>query len=148
MTIFDDALFDWDLAVAQKFAGPIALVARALMSAIFILDGYESIVGYHDVAAYMASYGVTPYLLPLVIMTELGGGLLVLFGLSTRWAAIALAGFATLTAVLFHNDSADANQVINFQKDLAIAGGFLFLALNGPGAWSLDSLRGRRTGRE
>jgi putative oxidoreductase len=144
MTIFEDAHFDWDLDVAQRFAGPIGLVARALMSAIFLLDGYGSIVGYHDVAAYMAGYGVTPFLLPPVIVTELGGGLLILLGLKTRWAAIALAGFAVLTAVLFHNDFADANQTINFQKDLAISGGFLIMAIYGPGAWSIDAWRGRR----
>jgi putative oxidoreductase len=42
-------------------------------------------------------------LLPLVILTELGGGLLVLFGLKTRWAAIALFGFCLLTALFFHS---------------------------------------------
>ncbi len=45
----------------------------------------------------MQENGVDPRLLPLVILTELGGGLLVLFGLKTRWAAIALCGFCLLT---------------------------------------------------
>ena len=46
------------------------------------------------VADYMQAHGVEGRLLPLVILTELGGGLLVLFGLKTRWAAITLLAFA------------------------------------------------------
>jgi uncharacterized membrane protein YphA (DoxX/SURF4 family) len=114
------------------------------MSAIFILEGYGAIVNYQDVAAYMQGYGVSPNLLPLVMITELGGGLLILFGLKTRLAAIALAGFVLLAALLFHNNLADAEQAINFQKNLAIAGGFLFLAIFGPGSWSIDGWRGRQ----
>jgi putative oxidoreductase len=81
---------------------------------------------------------VPAFLLPLVIVTELGGGLMVLGGLMTRRAAFALAGFAILTALIFHNDGADVEQTINFEKNLAIAGGFLVLAARGPGSWSLD----------
>jgi putative oxidoreductase len=144
MTIFEGAHIDWDLAGVQRFAGPVSLLARALMSAIFILEGYGKIAGYQDVAAYMQSYGVSPKLLPLVIVTELGGGLLILLGYKARWAAIALAGFAALTAAFFHNDLADAGQAIDFQKNFAIAGGFLMLAVYGPGAWSIDAWRHAR----
>jgi putative oxidoreductase len=144
VTSFEGARIDWDAAAMRRFAGPIALVGRGLMSAIFILEGYEAIVNYQDVAAYMQGYGVSPNLLPLVMITELGGGLLILFGLKTRLAAIALAGFVLLAALLFHNNLADAEQAINFQKNLAIAGGFLFLAIFGPGSWSIDAWRGRQ----
>ena len=50
----------------------------------------------------MQAHGVDGRLLPLVILTELGGGLIVLFGFKTRWAAIALFGFCLLTALFFH----------------------------------------------
>ena len=79
-------------------------------------------------------------LLPLVILTDLGGGLLVLFGWKTRWAAIALSGYCLLTALFFHFG---ADQTIHFQKNIAMAGGFLMLALFGPGAWSLRAWRAR-----
>ena len=74
--------------------------------------------------------GVYGLLLPLVILTELGGGLLVLFGLKTRWAAIALSGYCLLTALLFH---LSADQTIHFNKNVAMAGGFLTQAICGPG---------------
>jgi putative oxidoreductase len=88
----------------------------------------------------MQANGVDARLLPLVIATELGGGLLVLVGLKTRWAAIALFGFCLLTALFFH---LGADQAIDFRKNLGMAGGFLTLAILGPGPWSLDYWRGR-----
>ncbi len=78
--------------------------------------------------------------LPLVILTHLGGGILVLIGLKTRWASIALIGFCLLAALFFHMSADQAN---DFGKNVAIAGGFLTLATFGPGRWSIDGWRGR-----
>jgi len=122
-------------------AGPfLILIGRVILSAIFIQAGWNKIFGYAGTAQYMAKAGVPGELLPLVILTELGGGLLVLFGLFTRWAALALAGFCVLAAWFFHNPS-DPSQMINFMKTITIAGGFLVLAGSGPGALALDSRR-------
>ena len=111
-----------------------------MLAYIFIIEGAGKIAGYSGVADYMQAYGVDGRLLPLVILTELGGGLLVLFGLKTRWAAIGLFGFCLLTALFFH---IGADQTIHLQKNIAMAGGFLTLAILGPGAWSLDAWRAR-----
>ena len=132
--------FDADLLFLSRWAGPLGLLARAMLAYIFIIEGAEKITGYAGVAAYMQSNGVDGRLLPLVILTELGGGLLVLFGLKTRWAAIALSGYCLLTALIFH---IGADQAIQFNKNIAMAGGFLALAVLGAGAWSLDGWRGR-----
>ena len=88
----------------------------------------------------MQANGVDPRLLPLVILTELGGGLLVLIGLKVRWAAIALCGFCLMTAAIIHWR---ADEMIEVQKNVAMAGGFLALAVFGPGRWSLEGWRGR-----
>jgi putative oxidoreductase len=132
--------FDADLNFLSRWAAPLGLLARAMLAYIFILEGAAKITGYAGVVDYMQSNGVDGRLLPLVILTELGGGLLVLFGLKTRWAAIALFVYCLLTALIFH---VGADQAIEFKKNVAMAGGFLALAILGPGGWSLDAWRGR-----
>ena len=120
------------------------LTGRILISAIFILAGWGKIAGYAGTQAYMESQGVPGMLLPLVIVTELGGGLLVLFGAWTRIAAFAVGGFSALSALLFHANFADQTQQILFMKNFAMAGGFLFLVVHGAGALSLDGWLARR----
>ncbi len=129
---------DGELAVLQRYAGPLVLLARAMLAYIFIVEGYGKITNYQAVGDYMAQHGVASAILPAVILTELGGGLLVLFGFKTRWAAVALGGFCLLTALLFHSG---AEEAIQFQKNIAMAGGFLVLATTGPGTWSIDAWR-------
>jgi putative oxidoreductase len=86
----------------------------------------------------MEAMGVPGALLPLVILTEVVLGLAVIVGYRTRLAAIGLAGFTLLSAFLFHADFGDQMQMIMFMKNVAVAGGFLFLVAHGAGAWSLD----------
>ena len=87
----------------------------------------------------MAKAGVPGYLLPVVIATEIGGGLMILFGFQARIAAFLLAGFTLLAAYFFHRDFGNQGQLVQLQKNLAMAGGLLFLMLYGPGRWSLDA---------
>lgn len=119
------------------------LAGRVLISAIFILAGWGKIAGYAGTQGYMESVGVPGALLPVVIVTELGGGLLVLAGLWTRLAAFALAGFSIVAAALFHANFADQMQQILFMKNLAMAGGLLFLVVHGAGALSIDAWRAK-----
>ena len=115
----------------------ISLVARVLLSAIFITAGYQKIGGYDGTLQYMASQGVPGFMLPAVIALELGGGLAILFGLFSRWAALGLAIFTVIAALIFHTNFADQMQAVSFMKNLAIAGGLLLLFANGPGAWAV-----------
>jgi putative oxidoreductase len=117
------------------------LAGRLMLAAIFVLEGEIKIADYAGTLGYMEAYGVPGALLPLVILTELGGGLLVAAGFFARPAALALAGFCLLTALFFHRDIGTTEQFIQFFKNLAIAGGFLMLAAFGPGGWSLDARR-------
>lgn len=123
------------------------LLGRFGLALIFILSGWSKIAGYAGTQQYMESMGVPGAVLPLVILLELGGGLAILTGLATRWVALALAGFTLVAAVLFHANLGDQNQFINFMKNVAIAGGFLVLATQGAGSFSVDNLLQARRNR-
>lgn len=116
------------------------LAGRCLLVFIFLHESIGLLVNYAGAAAYMQKSGVPSLLLPAVIALQLGGGLLVVTGILTRCAAMAFAVFCVLTAIMFHWQFADRNQLLHFQKDLSIAGGFLVLAFCGPGNWSLGRL--------
>jgi putative oxidoreductase len=119
----------------------IVLVARLLLAHIFLLAGISKITGYAGTQSYMESMGVPGALLPLAIVLEIGGGLALIIGLFTRWAALALGGFCVVTALIFHRNFAEQMQMILFMKNFAMAGGFLLLYVQGAGMFSLDARR-------
>ncbi len=116
-----------------------AFIGRILISVIFLAAGINKINGYSGTAAYMDAMGVPGVLLPLVIFTEIFGALAIIVGFKTRFVAFLMAGFSILSALFFHLDFADQTQSIMFMKNMAIAGGFLFLVSHGPGKWALDT---------
>lgn len=115
------------------------LTARILLGLIFVMAGFNKIgAGYAGTAGYMDSMGVPGSLLPLVIATEIAGGLMLILGFKIKWAAFALAGFTLLSGIIFHGNFADQMQTILFMKNLAITGGLLLLVNHGAGELSLD----------
>lgn len=116
----------------------LRLLGRILLAQIYLIAGIGKITGYAGTAAYMTKYGVPGALLPLVIILEIGGALALIIGWKTRWAAIALAIFSVIAAVIFHHDISNFMQRISLMSDIAMAGGLLTLAMCGPGALSID----------
>jgi len=123
-----------------------SLLGRIGLSVIFILSGIGKIAAYAGTQQYMASAGVPGFLLPLVILVEVGGGLFILAGAFTRATAVILALFTLAAGLLFHANVADQNQFIHLLKNIAIAGGFFTLAAHGAGPLSVDALRRKRAG--
>ena len=128
----------------QQLEAAGAWLGRLLLAAIFLHEAWAKLTAYDAAVGYMQAFGLPGWLLPFAIAVELVGGILVIAGLYTRVAALAFALFCVATAVLFHNKFGNRNELLHFEKDLAIAGGFLVLAARGGGAWALDALRGRR----
>jgi putative oxidoreductase len=114
------------------------LLGRILIAAIFIISGYSKVTGYTGMQQYITSLGVPGAMLPLIILWELGGGLAILLGFFTRPVALLLAVYCVVTAALVHYHPADQMQMINFMKNLSMTGGFIYVALTGAGAFSLD----------
>jgi len=117
------------------------LTGRILISSIFLISGLGKIGGYAATQGYMEAMGVPAGLLPLVIALEILAPIAIIVGYRTRLAAFLLAGFSIVSALLFHRALGDQMQFIMFMKNLAMAGGFLFLVARSPGNWSLDARR-------
>ncbi len=115
------------------------LAARGLIGLFFIYFALDKFISYSDTAIYMSSLGVPGILLPIIILFELVAGLALLVGWQTRKAAVGLAGFTALAALLFHSDFSEPVQTILFMKNMAIAGGLLLFVVVGAGQHSLDA---------
>lgn len=121
----------------------ILLVARILLAIIFILSGFNKFGNIAGTAGYIGSVGLpaATLLAWLAAITETVAGIAILVGFQTRYAAWFLAIFTVFTGVVFHYAPADQMQMIMFMKNLAIAGGFLALAISGAGSLSVDARR-------
>ena len=119
------------------------LIARIFLSVIFILAGAFKFPAIAGTAGYISSVGLpaATLLAWLAAIFELVAGLMILVGYQTKLTSWALAAFCLFTAVVFHNNFGDQTQMIMFMKNIAIAGGFLLLAITGAGAYSVDARR-------
>lgn len=124
--------------------GAVIAIGRVLLSLIFIIAGFGKLTAISGTAGWFGSIGlpIPTVLAVLVGLLELVGGLAILVGFKTRIFALALAAFTIAATLIAHLDFADQTQFLFFQKNLAIAGGFLILAAFGPGSLSVDARRG------
>ncbi|MDQ0011913.1 putative oxidoreductase [Variovorax boronicumulans] len=123
----------------------LALIGRILVAYLFIPAGIGKLMGFGGTVGYISSVGLP---LPevgavIAIVVELGLGIALLLGFKTRWTAIAMAIFTVAAALFFHKywsapDAMKMMQQINFNKNIAIAGGLLAFAAFGPGRFSID----------
>ncbi|MFM5243404.1 DoxX family protein [Aeromonas rivipollensis] len=127
----------------DKMKDVALLAGRILLALMFVMAGWGKIGGYAGTQGYMEAMGVPGFMLPLVILLELGGGLAIMLGLFTRSLSVLLAGFTLMAAFIFHYQPAEQMQMLMFMKNLSVAGGFLALAAAGPGAFSLDARLGK-----
>jgi putative oxidoreductase len=132
----------------------IVFIARLALSILFLWGGAMKLLGYAGFIGYLHGKGV-PYVqiaAPVAVAIELLGGIAIVLGVRTRAVAFLLAVYAIATAVLGHDfwnitDAAlQQEAVVHFWKNVAIAGGFLLLAVTGAGRASVDGMRAPRGG--
>tara|TARA_A100001388_G_scaffold265171_1_gene237108 strand:- start:285 stop:653 length:369 start_codon:yes stop_codon:yes gene_type:complete len=114
------------------------LIARILISILFLLNGIFKINNYEGTVGWIESFGLPGILIFPAIILEIVGPILIVIGYQTRVAAAALSLFCIATAMIFHNDFSDQMQLTAFLKNIALAGGFLFLVVNGAKGYCLD----------
>ena len=116
-------------------------IGRVLISLVFLLSGYNKIFNYGSTVSWMQGFNMPSFLLWPAIILEILLPLLIIVGYRTQIAAIILSIFCILTAVIFHLDFSNQMQTIAFLKNLGLAGGFLFIAINGTKDWAVEKKR-------
>ena len=114
------------------------LLARILISGLFLLNGIFKISDYDGTIRWMESFGLPGIFIIPAILLEIIGPVLIILGYQAKIAAGLLSLFCIVTAVIFHNNFSDQMQLISFLKNIALAGGFLFIFINGTKDFSLD----------
>ena len=132
----------------DRKSGIALLAARVGLGIIFVMSGVGKIAAWSGTVAHAGSKGVPQILLAGAVALELLGGVSVLAGWKTRWGVAALLAFLAPVTVVFHGFWADSGaeaqlQMIQFLKNLAIAGGLLALGAAGPGPISVDARAAR-----
>ena len=114
------------------------LIGRIFISGVFLLSGFNKIGNYDGTVGWMESFNLPGFLLIPAIVLEILTPILIIIGYQTRIAAAALSLFCLATAIIFHSDFSDQMQLVAFMKNIALAGGFLFLLVNGARGYCLD----------
>jgi putative oxidoreductase len=122
----------------------VLLIGRLLLAWIFLHEGAFLLLNYSASSAGIAKMGAPAFALAPVIALQVAAGLSIAIGCYARCGALALGLFCLATAFLFHTNFAVRNELLHFEKDIAIAGGMFVLMVSGAGRWSVDGwLRAR-----
>lgn len=122
----------------------VLFASRLLLAWIFLHEGVFLVLNFDAASAGMVKIGVPAFALAATIVLQLAAGIAIAVGWHARLGAMALGLFCVATAVLFHTNFGNRNELLHFEKDLAIAGGMFVLMLRGSGRWSIDAMRQER----
>ena len=124
----------------------IDILGRIFLSTIFLIEGANKIFNYEETIQYMENFSVPGYLAIPAIILEILFPLLLIIGYQTKISALIIAIFTIVVAIIFHTNFDDHMQFITFFKNIAIAGGFMIILVNGSGRFSLDyTLKSNKT---
>jgi putative oxidoreductase len=123
----------------------LPFAGRLLIGLPFVMAGLSKLGAYGQTTAMISGAGlpVAPLAFAVAVAVEVGCGLLLITGYRARAAALLLALFSAATAVFFHSNFADPNQMTHFLKNIMMAGGLLQIVVFGAGALSIDNRRAK-----
>lgn len=129
--------------IAQNIGDIASLAGRVMLSALFLLSGLGKVAAPAATIGYIESAGLpfAPVGFGLAVLVEVVGGVALILGYRTRFVAASLAAFTLASAVIFHSNFSDQNQLVHFLKNIAIVGGLLQIVAFGAGRFSIDSRR-------
>ena len=117
------------------------LLARILISILFLINGYFKIINYEGTIEWMEGYNIASFFLIPAIILEITAPILIIIGYKTKIAATLLFLFCLSTDFIFHLDFSDNMQVTSFLKNIALSGGFLLIIINGAKKFSFDNMK-------
>jgi|TARA_B100001059_G_scaffold208486_1_gene220777 putative oxidoreductase len=117
----------------------IDFIGRLLISTLFLISAYNKIFSIDGTMSWMEGFGIPGFLLYPTIALEIILPLFIIIGYKARLSAGLLAIFCVVTAFIFHYDFVDQMQIISFFKNISLAGGFLFIVVNGTKEWSVEA---------
>lgn len=138
----------FSLSPLHRFAGYAPLVIRVLVGIVMAAHGWQKLMGGPAAfGEFLGSLGVPlPGLMAyVVILAELGGGILLILGLLSRWAGLILTinlAVAILLVKVNVGFIAPPEAGAGAELDLALIAGFVTILLAGPGKVSLDHVLG------
>src|SRR5258707_6600783 len=102
----------------------LPLLGRLLIGLPLLMSGVGKLPTFAATTADIGSAGLplAPLGWAIALAFEIGGGLLLVLGFRAREVAFGLAVFVLATAVFFHKNFADQNQMIHFLKNIMIIG--------------------------
>ena len=116
----------------------VDLISRIFLALVFLLNGYSKITNIDGTIGWMEMYGLPGFFIYPAILLEFIAPVLLIIGYQVRLMSVALGLFCLATALIFLRDFADPMTLTNFLKNVALAGGFFILAINGPKGFSID----------
>ena len=114
------------------------LIGRIFISALFLISAFNKVINLDGSMSWMESFGIPGFLIYPAIALEFILPIFIIIGYKARLSAGLLSIFCISTAFMFHFDFSDQAQFISFLKNIALAGGFLFIVANGTREWSVD----------
>ena len=116
----------------------VEVFGRILLSTLFLVEGVRKFFFQEETIMYMEDYGVPEILFFPSLGLEIVFPILLIVGYKTRFSASIMALFTLTVALIFHTNFENQMESIIFLKDIAIAGGFLIIAVNEPKICSID----------
>ena len=116
----------------------VEFFGRILLSTLFLVEGIKKFFFQEETIMYMEDYGVPEILFFPSLSLEIVFPILLIVGYKTRFSASIMALFTLTVALIFHTNFENQMETIMFLKDIAIAGGFLIIAVNEPKICSID----------
>jgi putative oxidoreductase len=133
--------------IARRSRDGLLVLGRILLGGIFVLSGYGKLMGLSAFAASLEGKGV-PFASVMAMIgapVEFFGGLAIVLGIETRYAAALMIAFVIAATLISHRfweyqDAARQMQQTNFSKNVAIIGGFVLLFVQGGGRFAVARL--------